>query len=318
MSYLFERLKEIKAWDFEPVIWNACCTVLKSRDEKLSRNYLDNLLTMLDFTIYGLSEASAESEEIASDPYLYHTLGVMLTYLTRSRRQLLNIIETTTGYRPKLVERAYKAFRECVANAEGMADILAATKLCYRLLVTAARAGIFYSNNQRLREVLLTLTATEYDFNTYMDDFIGKYRRDPDVVEPSNYLAGVVLELCMKRFPKEAVEETPPSRWVEACDVKILEELGKRLVIVDGWLELLIVRTMGRTFAVENMCTHEGGFLSDGFVETYSVSCIDHLAKFDVRTGRVLTHPHHGRARPLATFPTKIEDGRVLVGLYTS
>jgi 3-phenylpropionate/trans-cinnamate dioxygenase ferredoxin subunit len=122
----------------------------------------------------------------------------------------------------------------------------------------------------------------------------------------------------MSHFPQEPVAELPPLRWVAVCrEDEIPAPIGTKLVVVDGWLELLIVRSDTEFYAVENVCTHEGGWLSDGLLyPPHMISCIDHLAKFDVRTGEVLTQPHHGLARPLATFPVKVERGKVFVGLH--
>jgi 3-phenylpropionate/trans-cinnamate dioxygenase ferredoxin subunit len=312
------RLLELKATDFEPAMWYASVSILRSGSNGWLEVYARKLLSLLDLTIYGLNRIASDSEEVASDPYLYQTLGFVLTSLTRHRRMLLNYIDGLTGSRPKLDKDALEAYRNMVELSSGWADFIAGSKLALRLLITAARAGIFYANDRNLRIVLTALIERDYEYNTYIDEFLGRYVPEPDAYEPSPAVASTVLSLAMSHFPQEPVAELPPLRWVAVCrEDEIPAPIGTKLVVVDGWLELLIVRSDTEFYAVENVCTHEGGWLSDGLLyPPHMISCIDHLAKFDVRTGEVLTQPHHGLARPLATFPVKVEREKVFVGLH--
>jgi 3-phenylpropionate/trans-cinnamate dioxygenase ferredoxin component len=47
----------------------------------------------------------------------------------------------------------------------------------------------------------------------------------------------------------------------------------------------------GSFHAIDDVCPHEGGPLSEGLVTSGCVSCPWHGAEFDVRTGKVLTPP---------------------------
>ena len=47
----------------------------------------------------------------------------------------------------------------------------------------------------------------------------------------------------------------------------------------------------GEFFALDNLCTHEEGPLSEGEIEGHEVTCPWHGAKFDIRTGEVLCDP---------------------------
>jgi len=316
MSYIVTRITETRSIDFEPVIWHGYISMLRSRDKGALRKFMQGMLNMLDFTIYCLMRVSSDSKEVAEDPYIYDALGRFLINLTRHRRYLLNVIEKKTGERPKLVKEVYEAYSECIKNSKNMADFIAGARLCLRMLITAARAGFYYANDKELRMVLLMMIERDNDYNLYMDEFLGRFVGEPDVYEPSLDVANIVLDLCMRNFPHEPAEIAEPIKWVDVCGVEELNEKSIKRVLIDGWIELLLVKTLGKIYAIENICSHEGGYLSDGILESYSISCIDHLAKFDVRSGRVLTHPHHGLARPQATFPTKIENSRILIGLY--
>jgi nitrite reductase/ring-hydroxylating ferredoxin subunit len=65
-------------------------------------------------------------------------------------------------------------------------------------------------------------------------------------------------------------------------------------------------------FAINDICTHEHAFLSDGIIEDGCVECPLHLALFDVKTGKALTAP---ATVDLVSYATKLEDGKVYVGI---
>jgi 3-phenylpropionate/trans-cinnamate dioxygenase ferredoxin subunit len=60
-------------------------------------------------------------------------------------------------------------------------------------------------------------------------------------------------------------------------------ELSDRVVI--------IARQGGRFYCLDDVCTHDGGTLSDGEFCEGRVTCPRHGAQFDVRTGEALTMP---------------------------
>lgn len=82
-----------------------------------------------------------------------------------------------------------------------------------------------------------------------------------------------------------------------------------RRVVADG-VEILICNVDGRLFAVEDVCTHDGGPLDQGTLEGNCVVCPRHGATFDVRTGDALTLP---AVVPLGTFALHVEGDDVYV-----
>ena len=66
----------------------------------------------------------------------------------------------------------------------------------------------------------------------------------------------------------------------------------------------------GKLYAVEDVCTHDGGPLGEGFLEGCAIECPRHGAQFDIRTGEVLRAPAY---LPIKTFPVRAEDGRIEV-----
>jgi 3-phenylpropionate/trans-cinnamate dioxygenase ferredoxin subunit len=82
-----------------------------------------------------------------------------------------------------------------------------------------------------------------------------------------------------------------------------------RRVNVEG-TELLLCNAGGTLYAIEDVCTHDGGPLDQGTLEGETVVCPRHGATFDVRTGDALTLP---AVIPLMTFPVTIEGDDVSV-----
>jgi len=90
-----------------------------------------------------------------------------------------------------------------------------------------------------------------------------------------------------------------------------LADPGKMLVEVDGEMVALF-HVGGEYFALDDVCTHDGGPLADGELADHTIACPRHGAKFDIRTGAALTMP---AVRATRSHRVKIEDGGVWVAL---
>ena len=101
-------------------------------------------------------------------------------------------------------------------------------------------------------------------------------------------------------------------RWVRvtSCDSIPLRE--GRLVTLAG-RDIAIFNLGDRFMATDNRCPHDGGPLCDGIVAGDSVVCPLHAWKFKLETGAVERPASKGDC--LATYPTRVEDGIVLLGL---
>lgn len=82
-----------------------------------------------------------------------------------------------------------------------------------------------------------------------------------------------------------------------------------RRVVVDS-VEILLCNVDGKFYAIEDVCTHDGGPLDQGTLEGEHVVCPRHGATFDVRTGDALTLP---AVVPLMTFEAVVEGDDVYV-----
>lgn len=71
-----------------------------------------------------------------------------------------------------------------------------------------------------------------------------------------------------------------------------------------------IVNVGGKFYAINNICTHEGGPLAEGTLSEYEVECPWHGARFDVRTGEVKSPPAES---PVSTYEIKIEQDSIWI-----
>jgi NAD(P)H-dependent nitrite reductase small subunit len=79
-----------------------------------------------------------------------------------------------------------------------------------------------------------------------------------------------------------------------------------------GDLEIAIFNLNGRYLTIENACPHRGGPLCDGIVTGTAVVCPLHGRHFDLESG---TPVRAAEPACLAIFPTRVEEGIVLVDL---
>ena len=83
--------------------------------------------------------------------------------------------------------------------------------------------------------------------------------------------------------------------------------------------DLLICNVDGKFYALDRKCTHMGGDLSKGTLEGNVVTCPRHHTKFDVTTGKVISHPKmpliHPKAKDEKTYPIIIQNGNIMIKL---
>jgi 3-phenylpropionate/trans-cinnamate dioxygenase ferredoxin subunit len=80
-------------------------------------------------------------------------------------------------------------------------------------------------------------------------------------------------------------------------------------VEVDGQ-EILLCNVDGEIYAIEDVCTHDGGPLDQGEVDDCRIICPRHGAMFDIKTGAALTLP---AVVPLETYKVRIEGDQIFV-----
>jgi len=98
-----------------------------------------------------------------------------------------------------------------------------------------------------------------------------------------------------------------PETWIRVAEQSALLP-GEFRVVWDRDVAIAVFNVDGDLYAVEDICTHDGGELAGGDVEGFEVVCPRHGARFDLRTGAAMCPPAY---EPIAKFPVKIENGVV-------
>ncbi len=100
----------------------------------------------------------------------------------------------------------------------------------------------------------------------------------------------------------------------EYVDIGPAAEVGsgqRKLVEIDG-LSIAVFNIAGSYYAIADVCSHDDGPVAEGDLYDTEIECPRHGARFDVRTGKVLSFP---AIVDIPSYPVKVENGEILVGL---
>ncbi len=101
---------------------------------------------------------------------------------------------------------------------------------------------------------------------------------------------------------------------IEFHDVAAADALGdeEAMAVTVGKMDIALYNLGGEIFATADLCTHAYASMADGFIDDGQIECPLHGACFDIKTGKALTAP---ASVDLQTFPVKVENGRIFVGV---
>jgi 3-phenylpropionate/trans-cinnamate dioxygenase ferredoxin subunit len=99
------------------------------------------------------------------------------------------------------------------------------------------------------------------------------------------------------------------SDWVNVSAVGDFPPGSVRSVDADG-TQVAVFNVGGDYYAIEDVCTHDGGILTGGALQGDVVVCPRHGARFCVRTGKALSPPAY---EDVVVFPVRVEAGIVQV-----
>lgn len=103
-----------------------------------------------------------------------------------------------------------------------------------------------------------------------------------------------------------------PSKFVKAATTGDVPEGTMMSVQVEGE-EILLACIGGQYFAINNICSHQGGWLDQGELlkDSCEVICPLHDACFDLKTGQPTSGP---AKQPVTLYAVRVEGGDILLG----
>ena len=106
------------------------------------------------------------------------------------------------------------------------------------------------------------------------------------------------------------MSETKADGFVTVAKVGEIPEGDVKVVYLDDQ-PVAVFRIGDEYFAMDDLCTHDGGELASGSIQDYEIECPRHGARFDVRTGRVLCMP---ATADVPTYAVRIQGDEIQVG----
>jgi 3-phenylpropionate/trans-cinnamate dioxygenase ferredoxin subunit len=88
---------------------------------------------------------------------------------------------------------------------------------------------------------------------------------------------------------------------------------GAKKIVEAGGVEIVVVNLDGAFYALEDVCTHDGGPLGEGRLDGCQLICPRHGARFDVRSGAARTMP---AVEAAPTYTVRVQDGDLFVESY--
>lgn len=85
---------------------------------------------------------------------------------------------------------------------------------------------------------------------------------------------------------------------------------GERMVVEINRKWVAIFNVNGEYHAIQDICSHDGGELAEGELTGCEIACPRHGAKFDIRTGKVLSAP---ALVDIPAFEVRVIDGQIQV-----
>jgi 3-phenylpropionate/trans-cinnamate dioxygenase ferredoxin subunit len=98
--------------------------------------------------------------------------------------------------------------------------------------------------------------------------------------------------------------------YVTVARVGEIPDGGVKIVWLDDQ-PVAVFHIEGQYYAMDDLCTHDGGPVAEGPLDGYVVECPRHGARFDVRDGSVLAPP---AVVPVPTYAVRVVGDEIQVG----
>lgn len=100
------------------------------------------------------------------------------------------------------------------------------------------------------------------------------------------------------------------TEWIAAARVGEIEDGDSKLIELDD-SDVAVYNLGGDYFAIEDICTHDGGEISSGWLDGDRAVCPRHFAEFSIKTGEALKAPAY---EGVHSFPVRVREDVVEVG----
>lgn len=101
------------------------------------------------------------------------------------------------------------------------------------------------------------------------------------------------------------------AEWIDVSPESELP-VGARKIINTPACEIAVFHLEDGFYAIEDVCTHDGGELASGKCEGDQIICPRHGARFCIRDGKALTPPAY---EDIDSYPVRVEGGLVQVDI---
>lgn len=124
----------------------------------------------------------------------------------------------------------------------------------------------------------------------------------------SGYLGGHLAYRMGSGVDRTAFDHKPQDWTSVLADEDLLEDAPQ--VVQAGDTDVLLYRNSGTVCAIHNVCTHRGGPLNEGSIDSKArtVICPWHASEFDLCTGEVI---HGPASAPQPRFETRVHGGKI-------
>lgn len=94
------------------------------------------------------------------------------------------------------------------------------------------------------------------------------------------------------------------TQWVPVAKVGEIADASSKVISLDD-ADVAVYNLGGEYFAIEDVCTHDGGDISGGWVDGDRAVCPRHFAEFSIRTGEALKAPAY---EAVHSFPVRVRE----------
>ncbi len=99
------------------------------------------------------------------------------------------------------------------------------------------------------------------------------------------------------------------TEWIKVAEVGEIGPGERKFFDMDGEPAALF-NVDGQYYAIADVCTHDDGPVAEGVLDGYVIECPRHGARFDIRTGAVLSFP---AIVPIPIYQVKVEEDGIYV-----